>query len=479
MKKTLKIIIISGLIALMLLTNWALATNTTDVTDDAYSLEQRLIGTWRWENPLSSWIIIFREDGTMLDGPSFLRTSYNWQVVNGRLLVNGVDWNIRITDNTITVDRYGRNTHTYVWYSDSTEGETSLLLLGLIGIVMMIVIGTIVTIVLIRRNRRKKRKCNILNHQASNVQEGSSMRYITGKPPIALDVVLLVVNIIIDISLLLSGRFIWFFILLIFTILPAGRLIRTLSSEVVVYNRGVYGKIKKEQFQLGYHEISSVSIADKDDNKNLLIVSGYKSYSIRIKNARAVRDAITYNMSVLNVTPAPMPSPVLTTPAQEDQHHDFPSNPSDMLYVNNQKKESICIDDTFRERIIDIFNQGKKIDALFLFEDIPSEKLQSAMSSFAPTLKEGETVIFLYDDTARGNAKDGIILTTKHLYCKGAVAPVWNIERLERKGILNITVKMKTRGNITIAVAQSKRSMEALLNLSNQTIELLKLLWNE
>ena len=73
---------------------------------------------------------------------------------------------------------------------------------------------------------------------------------------------------------------------------------------------GVVGKIKKEQFRLAYHEISSVSVNDTDGGKHLLIVSGYTSHSIRIRNAHAVRDAIAHNMAVLGVAPAPMPGPI-------------------------------------------------------------------------------------------------------------------------------------------------------------------------
>lgn len=135
------------------------------------------------------------------------------------------------------------------------------------------------------------------------------MQHITGKPSFVLDAALLVFNIIIDISLLLSGAFLWFFILLIFTALPAARLIKTLRSGIVVNDRGVFGKIKKEQFRLEYHEISSVSMADEYNSKSLLIVSGYKSYIITIRNARAVRDAIAHNMAVLGTTPAPLPTP--------------------------------------------------------------------------------------------------------------------------------------------------------------------------
>jgi len=153
----------SKLIAFILLANFAIAANSVEaIGNSQIPLEQRLIGTWRSELQ-RSWIVIFREDGTVLDDPPGLCTIYNWQVVNDRLIINGVDWNIHISDNAITVDRYGNRTFTYIWYSYSTEGETSLMFFGIIGIIIIawiVIIVVIVTIVLIcvRRNRRKEQQ---------------------------------------------------------------------------------------------------------------------------------------------------------------------------------------------------------------------------------------------------------------------------------------------------------------------------------
>ena len=155
MKKILKTIIISNIIAIILLANLAIVSNATSTIDCTQSsLEQHLIGTWRWEYQ-HSWIIVFREDGTMLDGTPLLRTNHNWEIVNDRLFVDGDDWNIRTTANTITVDRLG-STYTYIWYSDSTEGGTSHL-------IVFIIIGTIAVIGIIvftfvRRSRRKRQE---------------------------------------------------------------------------------------------------------------------------------------------------------------------------------------------------------------------------------------------------------------------------------------------------------------------------------
>ena len=157
MKRAFTIIKLLTLTAIIVLTNLIPIASATNVAAESQiSLKQHLIGTWRWEHQ-HSWILIFREDSTMLDGPPGFRTVYSWQIVDDRLIVDGVDWNIRLADNTITIDRYGRSTHTYVWYSDSTEGETTLWLIAFIGIIIAVGIGIFVFI-FVRRSRRKKRQ---------------------------------------------------------------------------------------------------------------------------------------------------------------------------------------------------------------------------------------------------------------------------------------------------------------------------------
>ena len=174
MKKSFKIIMFAKLIVIMVLMNLAVAAGEPYYTDYNYtadseiSLEQQLIGTWRWEAD-NSFIIVFREDGTMLDGWPWLRTIYNWRAVDGRLIVNGADWNIRFYgDAMFTVARYGQswNTHTYAWYSDSTEGEPSLMILAIFGIIILIAVGVLVlagvivlvVLLLVRRNKRRKQQ---------------------------------------------------------------------------------------------------------------------------------------------------------------------------------------------------------------------------------------------------------------------------------------------------------------------------------
>ena len=168
MKKTMKTILLSSLIVLLLLTSVpAVATAAETAGQTEQPLEERLIGTWRWEGQ-HSWIMVFREDGTLLDGPPGMRTTYNWQVRGDRLFVNGEDWNIRINRDRITVDRLG-STYSYVWYSDSTEGETSWWCFIVGGLIFLAVIALIIILIVRSVSRRRKRR----EQAAQNVHPGT------------------------------------------------------------------------------------------------------------------------------------------------------------------------------------------------------------------------------------------------------------------------------------------------------------------
>jgi len=161
MKKTIRLITLFVLISVLLLTTSAIAADATEINDSAnMSPEERLIGTWRWESQ-HSWIVVFREDGTMLDGPPGIRTTYNWRIIGGRLYVDGVDWDLNFIDeNSITMRRDGV-TYLYFWYSDSTEGETSVWIIWVIlGVILLVIAGIVVIIVLVatRASRRKQQR---------------------------------------------------------------------------------------------------------------------------------------------------------------------------------------------------------------------------------------------------------------------------------------------------------------------------------
>ena len=373
---------------IVLFANFAITASANEPQErEPLSLEERLIGTWRWTDQ-HNWILVFREDGTMIDGSPGLRSTHNWMVLNGRLLVDGADWNVRFTGNMITLDR-PIGTFSYVWYSSSTDAESGFWILAVIGgIILLVIAGVIVLIVVLVKKSGNKQNLNYGNYNgqpygsqhyngqnyngqgynqqthyqqpqnqqnyytqsppnmqgynqpAQNQQNynqqtyyqqpqsqqsamptnpiptnynSTPLKHVVGKPSIVANIIVLAVNIILDIWFLLSGAFIWFMICFVFTILPLLSLIRTLRSGIVVDDAGVSGKVKKEEFRYTYNQISSVSMAEGTDGKTLLLVCGYITHSISIKNAEEVREAIAHNMAALGVAPAPIPSNVQNT----------------------------------------------------------------------------------------------------------------------------------------------------------------------
>lgn len=89
---------------------------------------------------------------------------------------------------------------------------------------------------------------------------------------------------------------------------------------------------------------------------------------------------------------------------------------------------SIDIDDIILElsNIISI-DLGKKL----FFKDITagySEKLSNACGSYVLEIDKAEEVLFVYDNSRFGSAKEGFILTDKGIYCKNRMGTPWFME---------------------------------------------------
>ena len=185
MKKLFKLIILSTFTISLLSANVAFASNAVTIANDSQSsIEEQLIGTWRWEDQ-HSWLLVFSEDGTVLDGPPGMRVNYNWQIVDGRLLIDGADQNMRIDGNTLTLDRLG-STYTYNWYSASTEAEESFWALGIIALgciaaIVVIVIAIIVFFVL--RSRKQKEEMQAQMNQMQSQLHGQQQQFGNQPPP--------------------------------------------------------------------------------------------------------------------------------------------------------------------------------------------------------------------------------------------------------------------------------------------------------
>jgi len=151
MKKILKHVVLVILIAVVLFANFGIGASASE------PLEEMLIGTWRWDTN-SSWIVVFRPDGTGVDGLPGFRTEFTWHVTNDRLFMDGEDTNIRISGDRMTLGRLG-STYTYIWDSDATEAETSIWLIVTILILLFVVlpVGLIILIIVLVRRRRRRR----------------------------------------------------------------------------------------------------------------------------------------------------------------------------------------------------------------------------------------------------------------------------------------------------------------------------------
>ncbi|MCL2368507.1 MAG: TMEM199/VMA12 family vacuolar ATPase assembly factor [Oscillospiraceae bacterium] len=536
MKKIIRTICILTLLASMLLSGFGAMTAQANTPREAF------IGTWRWDSPGSNYVYVFREDGTGLRGFAGMRTEINWSVQGDELRINQERWRFTIRDDVLAIEslQVANMRYRYIFYSASTDLYTADNLLrnmvrtGLYVIGGMVALGVtaLVIVLSIRSKRKRERAANPAYYpqmaqgtpmyaqtpqgasaytppvqptptytQAAQEApaytqqrtQGEALRHITGKPSFVADLIILIVNVIADISFLVTGRFIWFFALLIFTILPAARLIKTLRSGIVVSDTGVAGNIKKDRFQLGYHEISSVSMADVDNNKTLLLVAGYHSYSITIKNARAVRDAIAYNMAVLGVTPppvrtpadpAPSEAPIPTPPPIADAPHPTPISAADppplaqVLYTD--QRPAPVVTESLRQQIAEICRRETAglLEKFYVLQEIPFEKLENAMNRYAPTLGGDETAIFLYDNTVGGSGKSGFLLTSKYLYTKSDLEKATKSDIRTISDVVDvkkndITVEMDTGNYVSITLTTDDKKKAALITVLDETISLL------
>ena len=463
------------------------------------------------------------------------------------------------------------------------------------------------------------------------------MQTITGKPPIVGDVVFIIFNVLFGVWVITWGSG-WLLLPLVFTITSTVRLVRTLNSGISVDETGVSCKIKKQKFQLAYHEISAVSLADADNRKTLLLVCGYDSHSIRITNAEAVRAVIAHNMAVLQTQPAPVPASaaplsasapppvpaampvsgrVVPTPLQRVQRTrkwililllasvgSFILEASGVrvlplpfssfiaffaygmfgwiagmlviaayffLWVFLKKRHSVIVvalvfvaleilwatfsgalvgfggfliflflsilpyawilfclirgiiawrkippapppdepvaqvlptdvvytgaypaaemSDYLRERIIALYKREIAgiggVSNFYVLEEIPTKKLENAMSRYASSLEKDETVIFLFDGTIAGSGKSGLLLTTKCLYTKfdlekATKSYVKNIARVaslneHRHDRFKVLVEMDTgNSRILILSPANLQKKAAIAHVLDETILLLK-----
>jgi len=134
--------------------------------------------------------------------------------------------------------------------------------------------------------------------------------------------------------------------------------------------------------------------------------------------------------------------------------------------------------------IREIYMREEAIDNLFFVNKVPRKKLANAVKSYADNMGQDEQIIFLYDDTIFGSAKEGFILTTHALYSKnsflaGNSAKIDEILRMtyDEGGWLRVlSIKVQTEHDdfeMHLTQVHDSSKKNALFNVLNQTVQLL------
>ena len=139
---------------------------------------------------------------------------------------------------------------------------------------------------------------------------------------------------------------------------------------------------------------------------------------------------------------------------------------------------SVLLTDALRGEIWGLFDRAPS--KLFLLEQIPPDKLENAKQSYAPMMRDDETVIALYDDTVFGSAKDGFLLTTKRLYGKNITERASFLEvaeithfSFERK-FLKSNILAHTDTRVLAKEITAEEGAAALFQALQQTVTLLQ-----
>ena len=138
-------------------------------------------------------------------------------------------------------------------------------------------------------------------------------------------------------------------------------------------------------------------------------------------------------------------------------------------------------------KVAEIYNQEMAQGAVarfFALNQIPGKKLNNAIGSYAATGDKDEYVLYLYDATDLGSAKDGFLLNNKRLYFKnfgagGIYIELANILDFMFKPAL-ITSTIAVRTDLQVPVWEinipgiNKKDAGKLINVLNNTLAFLK-----
>jgi hypothetical protein len=144
-----------------------------------------------------------------------------------------------------------------------------------------------------------------------------------------------------------------------------------------------------------------------------------------------------------------------------------------------------------KREVTEIYTQavtltGLKVDNLFFFDSVPPKKHQNAINTYASDLgnpNSDEAVVWLYDDTVFGSAKDGFILTTRRIYYRnsGGIVGCVNIEDIieitHKKGLAASNFILRTNFGshlLSVTQQQEREAKTTFFGVFEKIIKLLK-----
>jgi len=136
----------------------------------------------------------------------------------------------------------------------------------------------------------------------------------------------------------------------------------------------------------------------------------------------------------------------------------------------------------------EIYNQEMAQGAaarFFGLDLIPGKKLSNALGGYAAMVEKDEYVLYLYDATDLGSAKDGFLLTNKRLFFKNFLQGAFFIEIgkildiIHKPSILSPSIAVRTEPeggmiSITLSTLTGEKDGKKLVNVLNKTIAFLK-----
>ena len=148
----------------------------------------------------------------------------------------------------------------------------------------------------------------------------------------------------------------------------------------------------------------------------------------------------------------------------------------------------MTVDNEITAKVAEIYNQEMAQGAaarFYALGQIPGKKLNNALGSYAAIVDKDEYVLYLYDSTDLGSAKDGFLLTQKRLYFKNFGAGGIYIELANILDFMFIpallTSKIAVRTDLNVPVWEifiqtgiNKKDAGKLINVLNNTIAFLK-----